>query len=185
MLLARPSTPIVLWGKALTLALLAGAALAATLVSVPEPTRRQLKVASATEGAAAASDERSQPDEAVVRQAVGALQSFGPRDGAEALELHSRRCFAELETTRDIQVLDYCLAFDIAASQSSVISRQSLAEKSGFFNPAELKTRHAQALRLVIADREASLVRRSRIESETVSALVSAISVNDLGEWPR
>ena len=179
------TTPAVFWGKALTLGLLGGAALSASLITYPQPVRRVSPVADAVASPAFLTDERDQPDEAIVRQAVGALQSFGPGDGAEALESHSRRCFAELATTRDIQVLDYCLAFDIAASQSYAVARQPETERTGFFNPAELKSRHANALQLLIGDRRMGLVRRSRIESETVSALANAISVNDLGQRPR
>jgi hypothetical protein len=185
MRLVRASTPVVFWGKALTLGLLAGAIIAAAVVTIPPPVRRQIITRGPPQPASLMPEERAEPDEAVIRQAVGAFQSFGPQEGAAALESHSRRCFAELQLSRDLQLLDYCLAFDIAASQSNVVSSQAQLQKRAFFDPFELKARHAGALRLLFGDQETGGLRRSRIESETVSALASAISFNDLDQWPR
>ena len=180
----RPRTAVLFWGKALTLGLLAGATLAALFISFPQPSGKSLDTADVTVPADVPV-EWSQPDEAVVRQAVGALQSFGPQDGAPAVEAHSRRCFAELDNSPDLKLLDYCLAFDFAATQTQVISREPPDGKETFFHPTELRGRHAEALRKVIGDYQTRRVRRSRIESQTVSALASAVRVNDLDQWPR
>ena len=101
----RPRTAVLFWGKALTLGLLAGATLAAVFISFPEPPRKSLDMADLGVPADVPV-EWSEPDEAVVRQAVGALQSFGPQDGAPAVEAQSRRCFAELESSPDLKLLD-------------------------------------------------------------------------------
>ena len=187
----RPMTPVVLWGRALTLALLAGAIMAAVLVTIPEPAPRRTTASADSTIAPTVPVEWAEPDEAIVRQAVGALQSFGPQDGASAVEAHSRRCFAELAGSRDLKLLDYCLAFDFAATQTFLISRGPPDGNQAFFHPIELRARHAEALRAVIGDNQTRRIRRSRIESETVSALASAVRVNDLDrvsapdQWPR
>jgi hypothetical protein len=176
----RPTTPVVLWGRALTLALLAGAILAAVLVTIPEPAPRRAIASTGPPPKSPVPTEWGEPDEAIVRQAVGALQSFGPQDGAEAVEAHSRRCFGELATSRDLKLLDYCLAFDLAASQTYAISREPPDGKQTFFHPVELRARHSAALRDLIGDNQTRRLRRSRIESQTVSALAAAVRVDDM-----
>ena len=181
----RPPASPAFWAKLLSVSLLAAAAAFAWSIPAPERNARKM-TAIAAEPTKDELDvaEIIEPSESTVRQAVGALQSFRPQEGARAVEAHSRRCFSELKASPDLNLLDYCLGFDIAATLANAVSSSSQAE-GAYFHPSQLADRHGLAIGQLIGDSRNGRARRSRIEFYAVSALADAVSFPDRDFAPR
>lgn len=139
---ARPPASPARWGAIWSLALIGAATAFVALIASPEAQWQTRTFPAAWAVLEPVSLMAAEPDENLARQAVGALQAFGPREGPQAVEAHSRRCFAELTDAPDLRLLDYCIAFDIAATHTLAISSAPSAAERGFFHPAELGARH-------------------------------------------
>ena len=113
----------------------------------------------------------------VLRDAVAAVRSFTVNEGAAGLEEHSRRCFTVLAQSPNFRLLDYCLAFDSAASSSMGGGSAGGTGTEPFFHPGTMSHRHDSALRLLLPDREAAQARHSEVEAKAVSELLRATRI--------
>lgn len=117
-------------------------------------------------------------DEDVLRDAVAAVRSFTINEGATGLEEHSRRCFTVLARSPNFRLLDYCLAFDSAATSSTMVSGSAGRTRTeAFFHPGAMSHRHEAALRLLLPNREAAQARHSEVEAKAVAELMRATRI--------
>ena len=116
-------------------------------------------------------------DDDVLRDAVAAVRSFTVNEGAAGLEEHSRRCFAVLAQSPNFQLLDYCLAFDSAATSTMGGGSAGGTGTEPFFHPGTMSHRHDSALRLLLPDSEAAQARHSEVEAKAVSELMRAARI--------
>ena len=116
-------------------------------------------------------------DDDVLRDAVAAVRSFTVNEGAAGLEEHSRRCFNVLAQSPNFQLLDYCLAFDSAATSTMGGGSAGGTGTEPFFHPGTMSHRHDSALRLLLPDSEAAQARHSEVEAKAVSELMRAARI--------
>ncbi len=180
----RPARPVWWAGLALLVLIAAAVALAALILlprrdlprSWPDPAPSTEQTDSRTALA--------EPDEGSVRQAVGMLQSFDPRADAQAVEDHSRSCFSELEGQPDLRLLDYCLAFDLAATRSRAFFSRPEAVP-GYFRSASLAARQSGALERLVGTGPSARIRLARIDTLVQTALGGSVSFGDPLFGPR
>ena len=113
-----------------------------------------------------------------LRDAVAAVRSFTENEGVTGLEEHSRRCFSVLVQSPNLRLLDYCVAFDSAATSLDAVAASARSTGSeAFFHPGRMSRRHAEALHLFFRDKSIAEARHSEIEAKTVSELMWALRI--------
>ncbi|HET9428504.1 MAG TPA: J domain-containing protein [Allosphingosinicella sp.] len=170
------------WGRGASLAVLflaIGAAVYASsrLPSAVSPLRVDAGTATGAQSRGPLWSDVDAVDEDVLRDAVAAVRSFTANEGAAGLEEHSRRCFAVLTQSPNFHLLDYCLAFDSAATSSMGGGSAGRTGTEPFFHPGTMSQRHDAALQLLLPDREAAQARHSEVEAKAVSELMRATRI--------
>jgi hypothetical protein len=177
-----PASPPVIWGKVLALLILLGAFAAVLYVSgrpdLLDRGARAARIEPPKVGPAGVQREWAAVDEEVLRDAVMAVRSFTVNEGLAGLESHSRRCFSTLASAPNRHLLDYCLAFDAAATNLAPVGTAARTEgRENFFHPSQLSVRHQRALGLIYNDAQAARDRHSEVEAKTLSILLQAMRV--------
>ncbi len=170
------------WGRAASLIVLAGAIGATFYVtSRLELQNRPLTVVATGIEASA----RAEPgpialeaiDLEILREAVAAARTLASDHGTEGLESHSQRCYRNLDQAPSLRLLDYCLAFDSAAT--SLMTIAGTAGRTGteaFFHPGTMSHRHAAAVRRLLPESEWGEARHSEVEARAVTELSMSAS---------
>jgi DnaJ-domain-containing protein 1 len=110
-------------------------------------------------------------NESSVAEAASAATTMSPD---EALD-HSKSCFEEVAVSRDIKILDYCVAFDASVAVWDPATTAK-GDKPGYFNPAIRQARHAEALFPFFKTEREAEARRLAIEAASVAQLVQKLS---------
>ncbi|MDP8914669.1 MAG: J domain-containing protein, partial [Pseudomonadota bacterium] len=106
-----------------------------------------------------------------VAEAASAATMMSPD---EALE-HSKSCFEEVAASRDLKILDYCVAFDasVALLDPTTAAR---GDKPSYFNPAVQQARHAEALFPFFKTEREAQARRLAVVAASVAQLAQKLS---------
>jgi curved DNA-binding protein CbpA len=112
-------------------------------------------------------------DSDAIRDAVSAARQYLESNDAIGLEAHSRRCFGVLTQSPNLNLLDYCLAFDSAATASMTVTGSAASTGTeGFFHPGATSQRHDIALRRALPAGMESQARHSNVEARAASELL-------------
>lgn len=106
-----------------------------------------------------------------VAEAASAATTMSPD---EALE-HSRSCFEEVAVSRDLRILDYCLAFDASVALWNPATAAG-GDRPGYFNPAVRLARHTEALFPFFKTEQEAEARRRAVEAASVARLAQKLS---------
>lgn len=110
----------------------AAAAVSAVARPLPAPPRRQI-------------------DAHLARSATGEFRSILARSGAEGAHRYARQCLVELTARPTMTMLDYCLAFDDAASAWEARPERGRAGSPRYFAATQRFGRYASAAREIEA----------------------------------
>ncbi len=106
-----------------------------------------------------------------VAEAASAATKISPD---EALE-HSKSCFEEVAASRDLKILDYCVAFDASVALWSPATAAG-GDKPSYFNPVVRQARHAEALFPFFKTEREAQARRLAVEAASVAQLAQKLS---------
>jgi DnaJ-domain-containing protein 1 len=92
----------------------------------------------------------------------------------EALR-HSKSCFAQVTASRDLKILDYCVAFDTSVALWNP-DTASGGDKPGYFHILIRQARHAEALFPFFSTEKEAEARRLAIEAASVAQLAHKLA---------
>ena len=106
-----------------------------------------------------------------VAEAASAATMISPNDALE----HSKSCFEEVAASRDLKILDYCVAFDASVALWNPATAAG-GDRPSYFNPAVRRARHADALFPFFKTEREAQVRRLAVEAAAAAQLAQKLS---------
>ena len=110
-------------------------------------------------------------NESAVAEAALAATSTSPDEAFR----HSQSCFLQVAASRDLKILDYCVAFDTSVALWHPETAAG-GDKPAYFNWAIRQARHAEALFPFFATERESEARRVAVEAASVAQLAQKLS---------